>query len=256
MPVGIIGYGTVGQATAHLFKDVVIYDPPKGYEDASALGGCSIVFLSVPTPSALDGRCDLGAVYQALGVIAPQLSDSQVVAVRSTVPPGTVRQLQAAFPNTRFASNPEFVRAHKAEEDSVRPWRVVIGGDSAYVREAVRQVYYERLRRSVPYLVTDSLTAEYIKFAANGFLATKIVYALQIRQAAQHAGADYDAVVQGLSLDPRIGGGDEWWLEGLDDECLPKDLEAFLHLLRDWQGDAGLLEAVSQLSRPEVDLVE
>ncbi len=256
MPVGIIGYGTVGQATARLFEDVAIYDPPKGYEEASAVQHCEVLFVCLPTPTTSDGRCDLKTVYRALGLIAPQLSDSQVVAVRSTVPPFTVRRLQEAFPNTHFASNPEFLRAHRLEEDSLRPRRVVIGGDSVYARQVLLRAYHSRLGRRVPYLVTDSVTAEVIKYAANCFLATKILYAREIRAVAQRIGADYDEVVRALSLDPRIGGGEEWWLTGLHDECLPKDLDAFVNLLQSWQIDTELLETVSQLGRPEVDLVE
>lgn len=256
MPVGIIGHGTVGQATARLFGDVVIYDPPKGYDGTSTLQHCQIVFVCLPTPTTSDGRCDLTEVYQALGVITPQLSESQVVAVRSTVPPGTVRQLQKAFPNTPFVSNPEFLRAHRAEEDSLQPSRVVIGGDSVYARQVLLRAYHARLKRRVPYLVTDSVTAELIKYAANGYLATKIAYARQIRAAAERIGANYDEVVRALSADSRIGGGEEWWLDGLHDECLPKDLEAFVNLLRSWQIDARLLATVSLLGRPEVPLVE
>lgn len=256
MSIGIIGYGTIGQATARLFEDIVVYDPPKGHDESSAVQCCEILFVCVPTPTSSDGHCDLQAVYQALGLIAPHLSDGQVVAMRSTVPPGTVRRLQEAFPNTYFVSNPEFLRAHRAEEDSLRPWRVVIGGDSVYARQVLLRAYHARLGRSVPYLVTDSVTAELIKYAANCFLATKIIYAREIRAAAQHIGADYAEMVRALSSDPRIGGGDEWWLDGLDDECLPKDLNAFVSLLRSWRMDAELLNTVSQLGRPEVPLVE
>lgn len=247
MSVGVIGYGTVGQATASLFRRAVIYDPPKGFTDPSPLRSCRVIFLCVPTPTTLGGRCDLSAVHEAVRQVAPLLSDSQVIAVRSTVPPGTVRQLQEEFPNTHFAANPEFLRAHRLEEDTHSPWRVVIGADSVYTRQTLFQTYYGRLKRRVPYLVTDSVTAEFIKYAANCFLATKITYAREIRRAARRIGVRYGDVVRGLGLDPRIGDGDEWWLEGLTDECLPKDLEAFVNLLREWQTERGLLETVLSL---------
>ena len=256
MLIGIIGYGTVGQATARLFEDVAICDPPKGYDEVSALQRCEVIFACLPTPTTADGRCDLTHVYDALDSIAPQLSHGQVVAVRSTVPPGTVRRLQGAFPNTHFVSNPEFLRAHRLEEDALRPRRVVIGGDSVYARQVVLRAYHSRLGREVPCLVTDSVTAEFIKYAANAFLATKIVFGREIRVAAQRLGIDYHDVVRAMSLDPRIGGGEEWWLEGLHDECLPKDLVGFITWLRSRQIDRELLETVSKLGRLEVDLVE
>ena len=169
------------------------------------------------------------------------------------MPPGTVRQLQETFPNTHFASNPEFLRADHLEEDSRHPWRVVIGADTVYSRQLLLKVYHSRLRRRVPYIITDSVTAEFIKYVANCFLATKIRYAQEIRKAAHRIGAHYEEVARAVSLDPRIGGGDEWFLEGLDDECLPKDLEAFVSFLRGLRSDRQLLETVLQLKDERLD---
>ncbi len=245
--IGIIGYGNVGQATALLFEDVSVYDPPKGHTDVSALARCPVSFVCVPTPTSIDGRSDLSFVHDAVSQVAPILSVKQVLVIRSTVPPGTVRQFQEAFPNTHFASNPEFLRAHCSEEDALRPSRVVIGADTVYSRQVLLKLYHSRLGRRAAYVVTDSVTAEFIKYAANCFLATKITYAQEIRTAARRIGAHYDDVVRAIGLDPRIGPGDEWFLDGLNDECLPKDLEAFISLLRSWRTDRRLLETVRQL---------
>lgn len=245
--VGIVGHGTVGQATALLFREVAVYDPPKGHTDLSALARCPVSFVCVPTPTLPNGRCDLSSVYAVVSQIAPTLSDKHVLAIRSTVPPGTVRQFQEAFPNTHFASNPEFLRAHRPAEDALRPSRVVIGADTVYSRQVLLKLYHSRLGRRASYVVTDSVTAELIKYAANCFLATKITYAQEIRRAAQRIGAHYEDVVRAVGLDPRIGGGDEWFLDGLNDECLPKDLEAFISILRSWRADRRLLETVRQL---------
>ena len=253
MRVGIVGYGTVGQATAQLFKNVAVYDPPKGYTDPSVLDKCPLLFLCVPTPSLPDGRCDLSLVYQAISQIAGHIKENQVVAVRSTVPPGTVRQLQETFAHAHFASNPEFLRADHLEEDALRPKRVVIGADIDYSQQLLLKAYRGRFKDRVPYVLTDSLTAEFIKYAANTFLATKIAFARDIRKAARRLGAHYDDAVRAVSLDPRIGGGDEWWLDGLRDECLPKDLSAFVSLLRAWRTEGRLLTTV--LASEDMDRV-
>lgn len=252
MRVGIVGYGVIGQATARLFKSAVVYDPPKGYTDPSILAGCRVLFVCVPTPILPDGRCDLSLLYGAIGDIAGHLNKDQVVAVRSTVPPGTTRQLQEAFAQAHFAANPEFLRAHRAMEDTLRPWRVVVGADSDYSRQMLLNIYRSRLGERVPYVATDSVTAEFIKYAANCFLATKIFYGRLIRKAAQRLGADYEDVVRSLALDPRIGGGEEWWLEGLRDECLPKDLTAFVNLLRRWRTERRLLETVLEIKNEDL----
>ena len=247
LTTGIVGNGTVGQATALLFEDVAIYDPPKGHPDLSALAQCPVSFVCVPTPTSTNGRCDLSFVYDAVSQVAPILSNNHVLVIRSTVPPGTVRQLQEDYPNTHLASNPEFLRAHRLEEDALRPSRVVIGADSVYSRQVLLKLYHSRLGRGVPYVITDSVTAEFIKYVANSFLATKITYAQEIRKATQHIGTHYEDVVRAVGLDPRIGPGDEWFLDSLNDECLPKDLEAFISLLRSWRTDSRLLETIHDL---------
>ncbi|MFB3052885.1 MAG: hypothetical protein ACE1ZT_03355 [Dehalococcoidia bacterium] len=247
LTTGIVGNGTVGQATALLFEDVAIYDPPKGHPDLSALARCAVSFVCVPTPTSTNGRCDLSFVYDAVSQVAPILSNNHVLVIRSTVPPGTVRQLQEDYPNTHLASNPEFLRAHRLEEDALRPSRVVIGADSVYSRQVLLKLYHSRLGRGVPYVITDSVTAEFIKYVANSFLATKVTYAQEIRKATQHIGTHYEDVVRAVGLDPRIGPGDEWFLDSLNDECLPKDLEAFVSVLRSWRTDSRLLETVHDL---------
>jgi UDP-glucose 6-dehydrogenase len=90
---------------------------------------------------------------------------------------------------------------------------VVIGADTVYSRQVLLSLYNSRLGRRAAYVVTDSVTAEFIKYAANCFLATKITYAQEIRKAARRIGAHYDDVVRAVGMDPRIGPGDEWFLD-------------------------------------------
>lgn len=233
MKVGIIGYGIIGQATASLFQDVVIYDPFKGYHDTSALNKCTLVFVCVPTPT-VDGRNDLTALQTVLTELIPQLSD-QVVCIRSTILPGTTRGFQQCWPQTAFAYNPEFLRGHCAFEDALKPHRVVVGADAKWIGEIVADAY-RASRACIPQLIiTDSITAEMIKYAANCFLAMKITYANEIFDACNALGVDYEQVRQGVSLDPRIGNSDELSINpnsrGFRDECLPKDLDAFISFI-------------------------
>lgn len=230
MKVGIIGYGIIGQATASLFQDVVVYDPLKGYHDTSGLSNCDLVFVCVPTPT-VNGRSDLTTLQTVLAELIPQLSD-QVVCIRSTILPGTTKNLQQRWPQTAFAYNPEFLRAHRAFEDALKPYRVVVGADAKWIRETIAKVY-KASRACIPRLIiTDSITAEMIKYVANCFLAMKITYANEIFDACNALGVNYEQVRQGISLDPRIGDGDELVVDpnsrGFRDECLPKDLDAFI----------------------------
>ena len=100
----------IGKATASVFPETVVYDPLKGYPDPSPLGTCDVIFLCVPTPT-VSGRQDISIVEQALEWIAPSLRPDQVVAIRSTVLPGTTQQLQERHPHLGLAHNPEFLRS-------------------------------------------------------------------------------------------------------------------------------------------------
>jgi UDP-glucose 6-dehydrogenase len=73
------------------------------------------------------------------------------------------------------------------------------------------------------------------------------MYASEIRRAAQRIGVRYEHVVWDLGLDLYIGEGEEWWLAVFNNECLPKDLEAFVILLREWPTERRLLETVLHL---------
>jgi UDPglucose 6-dehydrogenase len=233
MKVGVIGYGIIGQATASLFQNVVVYDPYKGYHDTSVLSNCDLVFVCVPTPT-VNGHSDLTTLQTVLGEVIPQLSD-QVVCIRSTTLPGTTRNFQQRWPQTAFAYNPEFLRAHCAFEDAIKPYRVVVGVDAKWIGDIIVEAY-RTSRTCIPRLImTDSTTAEMIKYAANCFLAMKITYANEIFDACNALGINYEQVRQGISLDPRIGDGDELTVNpdyrGFRDECLPKDLDAFISFL-------------------------
>lgn len=250
--IGVVGYGVVGQATAYLFGGAAVYDPAKGFSDPRVLADCTVVFLCVPTPT-VHGRNDQSLLDEALAALLPVLQNGQVLALRSTVLPGTVRALQARYPFLRLTSNPEFLRAHRAFADATRPYRVVIGADDPAAAEAVAHAYRRRLPPETPFVLTDSMTAELIKYASNVYLAAKISYAHEIWEAALRLSADYEAIREAMGLDPRIGPGDELAVDpdhlGFDDECLPKDLTAFATFLDELGLPAYLARATAAVNQ-------
>lgn len=250
-PVGIAGYGIVGQAVAHLFKTVAIFDPPKGWTDPSVLKRCPVTFMCVPTPT-IDCCHDLSILESTLDAIAPYLESGHILAIRSTVLPGTVRRLQQEYNGLHFASNPEFLRSHQAFLDVLNPHRVVIGADIPWVSQYLRRLYQDRLGTKVPVVVTDSVTAEVIKYASNCFLAMKISFAEELREVCHELGAEYREVAEGMALDPRIGGGEELSRDdgnrGFADECLPKDLASFTAFVQERTLSATMLEATQAVN--------
>ena len=155
------------------------------------------------------------------------LDSEAPLVVRSTLPPGATRLAVewADIPTARVLTNPEFLRQGTALEDFLHRRRVVVGhfpdADPATIARVVS--VYEPL--GAPILVMDVAAAEIAKNGANAFLALKLSFANEIASVAEEFGTDVDAVLEAMTLDPRIGG--LYLRPGLaSGSCLPKELRA------------------------------
>jgi UDPglucose 6-dehydrogenase len=114
------------------------------------------------------------------------------------------------------ASNPEFLREGSAIYDSLFPERIVVGSDSREAIDILRALYEPIIEQSfpteldprpkvtVPFVSTDLVSAEIIKYAANAFLATKVSFINEISTLCELVGADVGEVAYGIGLDGRI----------------------------------------------------
>ncbi len=227
--VGVVGLGVVGSAVATWFerqgRRVVVYDPPKGFDEPNVLREADVVFVCVPTPYGEHGY-DGSALEAAVDAIPP----GPAIVVKSTVLPGTTERLQAEHADRVFLFNPEFLRERTAEEDFVRPDRQIVG----YTGRS--RPYAEALLASLPAApyarIMPATDAELVKYMTNAFLALKVVFANQFYDLCERLGADYDLVREGAAADPRIGpshldvldGGER----GYGGKCLPKDMKALI----------------------------
>ena len=155
-----------------------------------AIEEAQAVFIAVGTPPKPDGSADLTFIREVAASIAEHLNGYKIIVTKSTVPIGTGQMIEAivregAGSRHKFAvvSNPEFLREGSAIEDFMQPDRVVIGTRDPRAAELMLDVYSPLVAADVPFIVTDVETAELIKYASNGFLATKISF---INEVAQH----------------------------------------------------------------------
>lgn len=209
------------------------------------------VFVCVPTPTTADGSLDERYLRAAYAEIRTQAGrPAPIVINKSTVPVGTGDLAVRIFEDSRFAvvSNPEFLAEGRAVEDFFHPARIVIGTRDPVAAEALAALYAP-LR--APVVVTDPVTAELSKLAANGFLATKISFANTISKIAAGIGADGEALAKALSLDPRIGAGHLRPGLGFGGSCLPKDLAAMEQLAERHAGSGDLFAAVDRVNRDQ-----
>ena len=204
-----------------------------------------VALITVGTPSGEGYAPELNQVLAAVRWVRERSDGNLVVAMKSTVPPGTgQRILQNELYGTGigYAANPEFLRAGRAFADWDSPDRIVIGtahGDARSL-EAMRCLYGNI---DAPVLATDITTAEMIKYASNAFLATRISFMNEIAAICHLVGASIDDVSEGLASDSRTGARIFAGV-GFGGPCLPKDIGALEQFARQSGAGSGLLRAV------------
>jgi UDPglucose 6-dehydrogenase len=226
---------------------------------ADALDGTEVVFVCVGTPSLPGGGPNLAFVERVGVDVAATAPKDLVLVEKSTVPANTGERLAQVIDREQnisgrqarihVASNPEFLREGTAVADTLHPDRVVIGADHEEALAALREVYaYVVDQDGCPLVETDVPTAELIKHASNGFLATKISFINAVADVCDAVGADVELVARGMGFDERIG--DKFLQAGLGygGSCFPKDVDAFIHLARQVGRDFRLLEEVRDIN--------
>lgn len=219
-------------------------------EFSSVGSGFDLIFVAVGTPAAADGSADLAPLLSAIDSVAQRLRQATVVAIKSTVPVGTAalvaRRIRGINPTARFdlVSNPEFLREGSAVADFLKPDRIVVGADSPDAAQLMRRVYLPLVRKGTPLLVTSIATAELIKYAANGFLATKVAYINEMASLCEALGADVEDLSQAIGLDPRIGPAFLRPGPGFGGSCFPKDIQALVAQAQEADCPIRIIEAV------------
>ena len=191
------------------------------------------VFIAVGTPPRPDGSADLSFIEEVARSIGRHLTDYKAIVTKSTVPTGTGQKIEKIVAeesgsSQEFAvvSNPEFLREGSAIEDFLHPDRVVIGSRDPKAIEIMLEIYSPLRVADVPFVVTDVESAELIKYASNGFLATKISFINEIAALCEAFGADVGVVAQGMGLDSRVGPKFLHPGPGFGGSCFPKDTRA------------------------------
>lgn len=230
-------------------------------DPALALRNPDVVLICVGTPSRPTGDADLGAVESVIAAIADHLTERTVVALRSTVPVGTTRRVEAQL-NARLRerggpadvaviANPEFLRTGRALEDFLHPSRVVLGRTEVATDADVDrlEVLYRPLE--APIFVLDAESAELVKNAANTYLATRISFVNELSWLCEATGAAIDEVIEAVAADPRIGS--DYFRPGIGygGSCLPKDVRSMIAMGGAHGVDMTLARAVDAVNREQ-----
>jgi UDPglucose 6-dehydrogenase len=293
MKIGVIGAGYVGLVTAACFaekgNEVVVMDVNEEkinsikqgitpfYEPGldeilkktlqngnfnvtldlkKLVDNSEVIFIAVGTPQGESNVVDTRWVFDAadsIGKLMKENNDFKLIVVKSTVPPGTNREVINIISRYRnkdsfaVASNPEFLKEGSAISDFRIPDRVIVGTENENAEKMMKELY-------LPFIRTTSVegklmfmsieSAELSKYLANSMLAARIGMMNEAALLAHAVGANIDEVRIGVGSDSRIGNKFLFPGPGFGGSCFPKDIRGLIELARDKGVNLSILEAV------------
>ena len=198
--VGIVGYGFVGESQAYAFApiaDIKVYDidEKKCTHSLEDVLNQQFVFICLPTPMLENGKQDISLIDNFFKQIEYYDTPDTIFIIKSTVLPGTTDELLTTYWR-KIVFCPEFLTEKNAKLDMLTQPRIILGGNRIWL-SYVQELFEARFGNK-HYILTDSTSAEIIKYMCNNFLSVKVSFVNEFYDLVETVGADWDSVIEGF----------------------------------------------------------